>query len=103
MKFFKKNILWILLIVGGIYARPMLSQNFGETSEHKRVWRIFGRKKHRDAYNPYVKNGKSTHEVSKKQATEDKKLLKKQKKEAKKEWRKNRRKLGMKETKVKRS
>jgi hypothetical protein len=69
----------------------MLSQNFGETSEHKKVWRIFGRKKHRDAYNPYVKNGKSTHEVSKKQAKEDKKLLKKQNKEIKKQKRRNKR------------
>ncbi len=74
----------------------MLSQNFGETAEHKKVWRIFGRKKHRDAYNPYVKNGKSTHEPSKQQAKEDKALIKRQKKEAKKEWRKNKRKLHLK-------
>ena len=74
----------------------MLSQNFGETAEHKKVWRIFGRKKHRDAYNPYVKNGKSTHEPSKKQAKEDKALIKKQNKEAKKQLRKNKRKLGLK-------
>ena len=96
MKLHKKPVCWILLIVCVVLSKPMLSQNFGETSEHKKVWRIFGRKKHRDAYNPYVKNGKSTHEVSKQQAKEDKALIKKQKKEAKKEWRKNKRKLGLK-------
>ncbi|HEX7415186.1 MAG TPA: hypothetical protein VF411_14165 [Bacteroidia bacterium] len=96
MDFLKKNIFLVLLVVGGVFISPVFSQNFGETSEHKKVWRLFGRKKHRDAYNPYVKNGKSTHEPSKKQAKEDKALIKKQKKEAKKEWRKNKHKLGLK-------
>lgn len=95
MKFIKRKIVWITLLAGIMCVKPMLSQNFGETSEHKKVWRIFKRKKHRDAYNPYVKNGKSTHEPSKKQAKEDKALIKRQKKEAKKEWRKNKRKLGL--------
>ena len=95
MKFLKKSISWILLLICVVYAKPMLSQNFGETSEHKKVWRIFGRKKHRDAYNPYVKNGKSTHEVSKKQARENKRTLKKQDKALKKQMRKNKRATGL--------
>ena len=91
MGLFKKPVFWILLLIGGIYAKPMLSQNFGETSEHKRIWRIFGRKKHRDAYNPYVKNGKSTHEPSKQIARENKRTLKRENKAIKKQLRKNKR------------
>ena len=41
----QKNIFWILFILFGIAAKPMLSQNFGETPEHKRMWKKFGRKK----------------------------------------------------------
>jgi hypothetical protein len=96
MRLFKKPVFLILLVVCLVFSKPMLSQNFGETSEHKKIWQIFKRKKHRDAYNPYVKNGKSTHEPSKKQAKEDKALIKKQNKEAKKQLRKNKRKLGLK-------
>jgi hypothetical protein len=95
MRFLKKNISWILLLVCVVSLKPMLSQNFGETSEHKKIWRIFGRKKHRDAYNPYVKNGKSTHEPSKKQARENKRLLNKQDKALKKQIRKNKRDTGL--------
>ena len=91
MKFLKRNILWILLFACTLSVKPILAQNFSETPEHKKIWRIFGRKKHRDAYNPYVKNGKSTHEPSKKQAKEDKKLLKQQNKEIKKQKRRNKR------------
>jgi hypothetical protein len=100
----KKHIFWILFILCGIAAKPVLAQNFSETPEHKRMWKKFGRKKHRDAFNPNVdsKTNKATHETSKKLAEEDKALIKKQKKEARKQMRKNRKKLGMKETKVKR-
>jgi hypothetical protein len=95
MKLFTKPVFWILFLVCVVFSKPMLSQNFGETTEHKKVWRIFGRKKHRDAYNPYVKNGKSTHEPSKKQARENKRLLKKQDKALKKQIRKNKRDTGL--------
>ena len=95
MQFIKRNIVCIVLLMGIIWVKPMLSQNFGETSEHKRIWRIFGRKKHRDAYNPYVKNGKSTHEPSKEMAKENKRTLRQQDKELKKQIRKNKRATGM--------
>lgn len=100
----KKSIFWIVFILCGIAAKPMLAQNFSETPEHKRMWKKFGRKKHRDAFNPNVnsKTNKPTHEISRKLAAEDKKEIKRQKKEAKRQMRKNRRKVGMKESKVKR-
>jgi len=100
----KKHIIWILLIFFGMAAKPMLAQNFTETPEHKRMWRKFGRKKHRDAFNPNVdsKTNKPTHEISRRLAAEDKKEIKRQKKEARKQMRKSSLKLGMKPTKVKR-
>ena len=91
---FKKPVFWMLLIASVVFSTHILSQNFGETSEHKKIWRIFGRKKHRDAYNPYVKNGKSTHEPSKELARENKRTLKQQNKELKKQIRKNKRATG---------
>jgi len=99
----QKNIFWILLLFLGLTAKPILAQNFSETPEHKKMWKKFGRKKHRDAFNPNVdsKTNKATHANSRKLNKEDEKLLKKQKKAAKKEFRKNGRKLGLKETKVK--
>ncbi len=89
----QKNIFWILFILFGIAAKPMLSQNFGETPEHKRMWKKFGRKKHGDAFNPNVdsKTNKATHATSKRLAKEDKKTLKRANKEAMKQFRKNKR------------
>jgi hypothetical protein len=94
----RKNIFLILFILFGIMAKPVLAQNFTETPEHKRMWRKFGRKKHRDAFNPNVdsKTNKATHANSKRLAAEDKKEIRRQKKEAKKQMRKNKRKLGLK-------
>lgn len=92
----KKNIFRILLIIFGLAAMPMVSQSFGETPEHKRMWKKFGRKKHRDAFNPNVdsKTNKATHETSRKLAKEDKKVLKRANKEAMKQFRKNKRKVN---------
>jgi len=89
MKFLKKNIFLIFLLTGIFSAEPLFSQ---ETKEHKRMWRRFGRKKHPDAFNPSVKNGKATHEQSRKQKREDARLLKKAKKEYKKGIRRSKRK-----------
>jgi hypothetical protein len=93
MRYGKKHIFWILFILFGIAAKPMLSQNFGETPEHKRMWKKFGRKKHRDAFNPNVdsKTNKATHATSRRLAKEDKKTLKRANKEAMKQFRKNKR------------
>ena len=76
-----------------IAAKPMFSQNFNESPEHKKMWKKWRRNKHREAYNPNVKNDKATHEISKKQAKQDKKDLKKSQKEAMKQYRKNKRKV----------
>ena len=60
------------------------------------MWRKFGRKKHRDAFNPNVdsKTNKATHAQSRKQAKEDKKTIARANKEAKKQLRKNKRSLN---------
>jgi hypothetical protein len=50
------------------------------------MWRKWSKKS--DAFNPYVKHGKSTHEISKAQAKEDKKIRKEQEKAIKREKRK---------------
>ena len=91
----KKYFLGLGLLAGILLATPALSQNFGETSEHKRLWKKFGRKKHRDAFNPNVdsRTNKATHEQSRKQARQDKKDLKKSQKEAMRQYRKNKRKV----------
>lgn len=93
MKFIQKHIFWILIFVCGMSATPMLSQTFSETSAHKKIWKKFGRKKHRDAFNPSVdsKTNKATHETSRALAKEDKKVMKQQQKEIKKQKRKLRR------------
>lgn len=96
MRILKKNIFLILLVIGGVLVKPVFSQNFSETKEHKRMWKIFGRKKNRDAFNPNVKNGKATHENSKELAKEDKKTLRRASREVKKQKRKSKRKLGLK-------
>ncbi|MHB8259151.1 MAG: hypothetical protein ACYDEC_02690 [Bacteroidia bacterium] len=95
MRFLKKGIFCLLLFFV-VLIKPVFAQNFDETPEHKRMWKIFGRKKHRDAFNPNVKNGKATHEVSKELAKEDKKTLRRANREIKKQKRKNKRKLHMK-------
>lgn len=71
-------------------CKAPVAQNFSETPEHKRMWKKFGRKKHRDAFNPSVnsKTNKATHETSRQLAKEDKKVMKQQQKEIKKQKRK---------------
>ena len=86
MNFFRKNIHFILFALFVLASRATYSQNFGETKEHKRMWHKWSKKS--DAFNPYVKHGKSTHEQSKKDAKENKKILKQQEKEIKKQKRK---------------
>jgi hypothetical protein len=88
MKGLKNYILLFLLLAGIFSAQNMHSQ---ETKKHKRMWWRFGLKK-RDAYNPYVKHGKSTHAVSREQKKEDDKALKRAKKEYKKGIRRSARK-----------
>ena len=90
MDFVKKNIFLVLIFLCATAARPVFAQNFTETPEHKKMWKKFGRKKHREAFNPSVdsKTNKATHETSRKLAKEDKKVMKQQQKEVKKQKRK---------------
>jgi hypothetical protein len=92
MKFIKKHIFFIFLLAGIFATETMFSQIQGETKEHKKMWRRFGRKRHPDAFNPYVKNGKATHESSRKQKREDARLIRKAKREYKKGIRRSARK-----------
>lgn len=89
MRFIKKNILLIFLLTGFFTTESSFSQ---ETKKHKRMWWRFGLKKHPDAFNPSVKNGKATHEQSRKQKREDARLIKKAKREYKKGIRRSKRK-----------
>ena len=85
MALFKNNIPLLLFALLVFINREGFSQNFGETKEHKRMWKKWNKKS--DAFNPYVKHGKSTHEQSKKDAKENKKILRQQAKEIKRQKR----------------
>ncbi|MBS1646614.1 MAG: hypothetical protein JST67_04680 [Bacteroidetes bacterium] len=82
----KKYLFFALFFLGNTFMLRTVAQNFGETKEHKRMWRHWSKKS--DAFNPNVKNGKSIHAQSKKDAKENKKVLKEQAKEIRKQKRK---------------
>ncbi len=84
------------LFIGQI---PVKAQ-FTESDERKKMWRKSGKRhKAREAYNPYLKKKeKPSQKLSKQNAREQKRQLK----AAKKQKRKSMKKLGYKETKVKR-
>ena len=81
-------------------GRPLVKAQFTESDERKTMWRK-SKKRHkaREAYNPYLKKKeKPSQKLSKQNAREQRRQLK----AAKKQRRKNMKKLGYKETKVKR-
>jgi hypothetical protein len=83
----------IVMLIGFCAAQPVFGQvKEGESKRHKRIWRRWSKKS--DAYNPYVKHGKSTHEASRQQKREDDKAIRKAKKEYKKSIRRSARKRG---------
>lgn len=82
----KKTFFWIVFSFLGFATKPIIAQNFGETKEHKRMWKKWSKKS--DAFNPNVKHGKSIHAQTKKDAKENKRVLKQQQKEIKKQKRK---------------
>lgn len=93
---------WIVLslflcLLGSL---PLKAQ-FSEKKERKKMWRKSGKKhKAREAFNPYLdKKKKPSQELSKQNAREQKRQLK----AAKKQKRRSMKKLGYKETKVKRA
>jgi len=81
---------------------PIKAQ-FTESDERKKMWRKSGKRhKSREAFNPYLKKSKKdkpSSQLSKQNAREQKRQLK----AAKKQKRKSMKKLGYKETKVKRA
>lgn len=90
-------ILSLFLFFAG--ALPLKAQ-FTERKERKKMWRKSGRKhKPREAFNPYLnKKKKPSQELSKQNAREQRRQLR----AAKKQKRRSMKKLGYKETKVKR-
>ena len=96
-----KNVIGILLLFFFIGKTPLKAQ-FNESDERKKMWKKSGRKhKAREAYNPYLKKKKKdkpSEHLGKQNAREQRRQLK----EAKKQKRRSMKKLGYKETKVKR-
>ena len=90
-------ILSLFLFFAG--SLPLKAQ-FTERKERKKMWRKSGRKhKPREAFNPYLnKKKKPSQELSKQNAREQRRQLR----AAKKQKRRSMKKLGYKETKVKR-
>lgn len=95
-----KKFIVLSLIIFFIGQTPIKAQ-FGESKERKKMWRKSGKKhKAREAFNPYLdKKKKPSQELSKQNAREQKRQLK----AAKKQKRRSMKKLGYKETKVKRA
>jgi hypothetical protein len=94
-----KKIIVLSLLLFFIGQLPLKAQ-FTERDERKKMWRKSGRRhKPREAFNPYLdKKKKPSQELSKQNAREQKRQLK----AAKKQKRRSMKKLGYKETKVKR-
>lgn len=94
---------WLLLSLFLCLAGSLpLKAQFEESPERKEMWRKSKRKhKAREAYNPYLdkKKTKPSKALSKQNAKEQKRQLK----AAKKQKRRSMKKLGYKETKVKRA
>ncbi|MBI3521043.1 MAG: hypothetical protein HY062_17015 [Bacteroidetes bacterium] len=96
----KKYIgIFLFLIAAGHLT---LNAQFSESKERKKMWKKSARKhKAREAYNPYLDKktkDKPSQQLSKQNAREQRRQLK----EAKKQKRRSMKKLGYKETKVKR-
>jgi hypothetical protein len=94
-----KKFIAISLFLFFIGHLPLKAQ-FTESKERKKMWHKSGKRhKAREAYNPYLKKKeKPSQKLSKQNAREQKRQLK----AAKKQKRKSMKKLGYKETKVKR-
>lgn len=86
----------LLFIVSETY-----SQQFGQSRERKKMWRKSARhRKNKEAFNPYLdKKTKPSQELGKQNARDQKRQLK----EAKKQKRRSMKKLGLKQTKVKKA
>jgi|GEM_PF-1179494 len=95
-----KKFIAISLFLFFIGNLPIKAQ-FTESKERKKMWHKSGKRhKAREAYNPYLKKKeKPSQKLSKQNAREQKRQLK----AAKKQKRKSMKKLGYKETKVKRA
>ncbi|MFN8116670.1 MAG: hypothetical protein U0W65_11190 [Bacteroidia bacterium] len=96
----KLFILSLFILFVGQFS---VKAQFTESDERKKMWRKSGKRhKPREAYNPYLKKKKKdkpSQQLSKQNAREQKRQLK----AAKKQKRKSMKKLGYKETKVKKA
>ena len=93
MKRITKNTLVLLMLMGIFMVETGCRHRGAEPREHRRIWRWFRPKQKKD-FNPYVKHGKSTHEISRREKREDDKALKRAKREYKKGIKRSARKRG---------
>lgn len=95
-----KKLVFLSLFLCLIGSLPLKAQ-FEENPDRKKMWRKSGRKhKPREAFNPFLgKKKKPSQALSKENAREQRRQLK----AAKKQKRRSMKKLGYKETKVKRA
>lgn len=97
-----KPILFIGFLICFLSTLPAKAQ-FTESDERKKMWRKSGKRhKKREAFNPYLEKKKKD-KPSSKLAKENKREQKRQLKAAKKQKRRSMKKLGYKETKVKKA
>jgi len=97
-----KRFLYLILFITFLGSLPVKAQ-FTESDERKKMWRKSGKRhKKREAFNPYLEKKKKD-KPSEKLAKQNKREQKRQLKAAKKQKRRSMKKLGYKETKVKRA
>ena len=91
--------LGFILLLTFLYSLPVKAQ-FSESKERQKMWhKSKKRRKNREAFNPYLdKKEKESQKLAKSNARDEKKQLK----AAKKQKKRSMKKLGYKETKVKR-
>jgi len=79
MRIVFKNTLMLFTLLGIFMAETGCRHRGAEPREHRRMWRKWSKKS--DAFNPYVKRDKSTHEISRREKREDDKAIRRAKKE----------------------
>jgi len=93
MKRLLKNTFILMLLAGIFMTIPACNRHSAEPREHRKIWRWFRPKQKKD-FNPYVKHGKSTHAISRREKREDDKAIRRAKKEYQKGIRRSARKRG---------
>jgi len=93
MKPWLKNICAFFVFAGIFMTIPACNRHSAEPREHRKIWRWFRPKQKKD-FNPYVKHGKSTHAISRREKREDDKAIRRAKREYQKGIRRSARKRG---------